>query len=85
MGTVPISEKHRACRDALADAMQPFDGDIKPPEMLAIVSQMVGQLIAVQDPDVITPEIAMDLILHNITIGNEAAGEYLDEVQRGAT
>lgn len=58
-----------------------FMADLKaqmPPNMpaqriLAITSQFVGQLIALQDQRKITPDMAMQIVSENIEIGNRAA------------
>lgn len=42
-------------------------------DILAIVSQFVGQLIALQDQRQMTPDQAMQLVGQNIEIGNQAA------------
>ena len=60
---------------------QKFMEDLKaqmPPDMpaqqiLAVVSQFVGQLIAMQDQRVMTADMAMQLVQNNIEIGNQAA------------
>lgn len=44
-------------------------------EMLAIASQFVGNLIALQDQRRVTPAMAMELVSKNIEIGNQAAIE----------
>ena len=57
-----------------------FMADLKaqmPPNMpaqriLAITSQFLGQLIALQDQRRITPDMAMQIVSENIEIGNRA-------------
>lgn len=41
--------------------------------ILAITSQFVGQLIALQDQRKVTPDMAMQIVSENIEIGNRAA------------
>ncbi len=43
--------------------------------MLAVASQFVGNLIALQDQTKVSPAMAMDLVARNIEIGNAAAIE----------
>lgn len=60
----------------LADlkAQMPSDTEMPPHEQLAIASQFVGQLIALQNPlSGVTAEIAMDIVSRNIEVGNQAA------------
>lgn len=47
--------------------------DMPAQRILAIVSQFVGQLIALQDESKITPDMAMQIVQENIVIGNQAA------------
>lgn len=42
-------------------------------QMLAVASQFVGNLIALQDQRKVTPVMAMELVANNIQIGNQAA------------
>jgi hypothetical protein len=46
-------------------------------EMLAIAANMLGKLIAMQDPRTMTREKAMTLIVQNIEAGNQQAIEGL--------
>lgn len=40
-------------------------------EMLAIASNMVGKLIAMQDQRTVTPDMAMEIVSRNIEAGNQ--------------
>lgn len=61
------TERQKACMAKLKAALDPLlDGQ----EMLALVSQLVGNLIAVQDQRKLTPDMAMTLVAKNIEIGN---------------
>lgn len=42
-------------------------------EILAIASQFVGQLVALQDAKTMTTDRAMQIVLGNIEIGNQEA------------
>lgn len=55
---------------ALKEQMPP---DMPAQRILAIVSQFVGQLIALQDQRKITPDAALQIVQENIEIGNAAA------------
>lgn len=44
-------------------------------QMLAVASQFVGNLIALQDQRKVTPAMAMECVARNIEIGNPAAIE----------
>jgi hypothetical protein len=56
--------------DALK-AQMPANMDAQ--RILAIVSQFVGQLIAMQDKRKFTPDMVMQVVSENIEIGNQAA------------
>lgn len=47
--------------------------DMPSQRILAIVSQFVGQLIALQDGSKITPDMALQIVQENIEVGNRAA------------
>lgn len=46
-------------------------------ELLALASQMVGNLIALQDQTKVTPDMAMLVVRENIEIGNATAIQTL--------
>jgi len=49
-------------------------------ELLAVLSHLVGQLVALQDQRVVTPEAAMELVSSNIEQGNaEVIARLLNE------
>lgn len=47
--------------------------DLDAMELLAVASQFVGNMIALQDQRRVTPAMAMELVANNIQIGNQAA------------
>lgn len=57
---------------------------LDPMEMLAIASQLVGNLIALQDQHKVTPEMAMEVVARNIEEGNAVAIETHLGNPRGA-
>lgn len=59
-----------ACMAKMKAAIDP---QLEPMEMLALVSQLVGNLIALQDQRRITPEMAMIVVSQNIEVGNQEA------------
>lgn len=58
--------------------------DLKPDEMLAIASQFVGNLIALQDQNKYTGVMAMQLVARNIEVGNAAVVETLLDTKGSA-
>lgn len=69
----PPEAKHRAFRDALIAVMAQHGRDMQADELLAIASHFVGQLIALQDQRVMTPDMAMQIVSLNIQRGNADA------------
>lgn len=57
----------------LADLKAQMPANMPAARILAITSQFVGQLIALQDQRKITPDMAMQIVSENIEIGNRAA------------
>lgn len=70
MKTYEPKPEHKKFMDDLKAQMP---ADMPAQEILAITSQFVGQLIALQDQRVMSPEQAMQLVGQNIEIGNRAA------------
>jgi hypothetical protein len=63
--------KHHAFRSKLIDLLEEHQNELTAQEMLAIASQFVGQLIALQDQRSMTPQQVLDLVQGNIEIGNQ--------------
>lgn len=61
------------CRQAMLEAMRPFQATVPPQEMLAMLSHTVGQVLAMQDQRYMTREMGLELIGRNIELGNQAA------------
>lgn len=54
------------------------------PEILAIASQIVGMLIALQDQRTMTGEKAMAIVTENLRVGNERVLEELTTKSEGS-
>ena len=50
-------------------------------ELLAVASNMVGKLIALQDQRTMTPDAAMRIVMRNIEIGNQQAYAELQDTK----
>jgi hypothetical protein len=66
------TKRHEDFRLAVVDAMRPFD-DIPPIEQLAVLSGLLGQLIALQDSTKYTAARVADMVAANIEEGNANA------------
>jgi hypothetical protein len=47
-----------------------YSGDLPADQMLAMASHMVGQILAMQDQRVMTPDMALEIVSLNIEAGN---------------
>lgn len=63
--------KYQEVHSAISAVLNIYAGDLTPLELLALASQMVGQLIAIQDQRETTASEAMEIVIHNIRVGNE--------------
>lgn len=73
MKRVALNIVHVAVMDGFKGVLQTYADDLSPIEMLALASQLVGNIIALQDQTKITPEMAMVLVGKNIEQGNATA------------
>ncbi len=60
-------------RQELVTVLRRHQDTLCPAELLAVSSQLVGNLIALQDETRISPDLAMEIVLQNIEEGNRAA------------
>ncbi|MGE0408736.1 MAG: hypothetical protein AB7P23_05670 [Amphiplicatus sp.] len=68
--SVSPNEKHRAFRDDLIGVVRKHGDEMKAEELLAIAAHFVGQLVALQDQRTMTSARAMQIVAHNIEVGN---------------
>lgn len=71
--SVTMGEDHKRFEAGVKAAMKEHVGGLNGEEMLAIMSQVLGQLIAMQDQRTMTPGRAMAIVSVNIEEGNRAA------------
>ena len=76
--TVQPTSEHVAFMDDLKAALGRHTS-LTGMEMLAIASQFVGNLIALQDQRAVTADTVMDMVAKNIEIGNHAVIANLDQ------
>lgn len=72
MQSYDVKPEHQALWEDLTEVIQKHS-KVGGQEILAILSQMVGQVIAMQDSNVITVKIAMEIVHRNMMVGNESA------------
>lgn len=74
---VPATEEHEALYQDLIDVLRKHAAKVPPLQVLAVLANMVGKVAALQDQGKVTPAIAMAVITHNITKGNQDVMEDL--------
>lgn len=67
---IPATPRMLACMAQMKAAIDP---QLEPVEMLALVSQLVGNLIALQDWRSMTSDRAILIVTRNIEAGNQEA------------
>lgn len=65
------SPAHEVVYQDLCALVSKHAADVSAEEMLAIASNMVGKLIALQDQRVMTRERALETVMRNIEAGNQ--------------
>ena len=76
------SSKHEELFKELCDILKLYEDKVNTLEMLAVVSNLVGKLAAMQDKRKVTPELVNDIIAKNIERGNKDAIEGMQNVKR---
>lgn len=65
------TETHEKCKLAMLEAMRPYVDELSQMEVLAIMAQVVGQLIALQDQTKYSSDAIMKMVAANIEHGNQ--------------
>lgn len=65
------SPKHEIAYQDICALLNKHAGSLDALEMLAIASNMLGKLVAMQDQRKITPAMAMEIVAQNIESGNK--------------
>ena len=69
---VPLAKKaHEVAYDDLVALLGKHAADVNAFEMLAIASNMVGKLVALQDQRTVTVDQALEIVSLNLEIGNQ--------------
>jgi len=70
---VAASDAHRAFMDDMKGVLKTHGEKLSAQELLAVTSQLVGQILALQDQRTMTPKMGLEIIGCNIEIGNAVA------------
>ncbi len=81
----PPTEAHKQIHLEVSNLMKVKVAEHNPSatEVLAIMSHMVGQLIALQDQRQWTPQRALEFVAQNIELGNQSVIDQLKNAQTG--
>lgn len=74
---VEIKLEHTLAYEDIAALLKRHAGKLTALEVLAVASNMVGKLVALQDQRVVTAEVAMEVVAKNLEIGNQEVLELL--------
>lgn len=77
MKKVIANEQHKKFRKYLEGAIAMGAKDLPAEEILAITSNFLGQLIALQDKIRFTSEMVMEIVFENIQVGNQESVNQL--------
>lgn len=81
MKPVMSKPEHEVAYQDLCALMRKHADKLSSIELLAVAANMVGKLVAFQNQNVITPEMAMEIVAKNIECGNKQAYDELTNVQ----
>lgn len=79
MAKLPTNVDHEALYQELAALIQKHSGKLSEREILAVASNMVGKIIAMQDQHTMTVDEAMSIVANNIELGSQQA---IDELMK---
>jgi hypothetical protein len=78
------SQEHEVAYQDLCALVNTHASKLTPLELLAIASNMVGKLIALQDQRAISPSKAMEVVIQNIEHGNKQVLDHLAQSKGSA-
>lgn len=81
MAQHPTTEVHEALKKSIMECFEPYKDKISAIEILAVLSNTVGQCLAMQDQTKLTPEMALQIVSANIEQGNQYAVAQLMATQ----
>lgn len=70
---VEPTQLHQGAKDAMMAAIRPYADELGAQGMLAVVAQVTGMLIALQDCRTVTSDAVMTMVRANIESGNQLA------------
>lgn len=71
------NQNHEDFRNESIDLLKKHASNLPAQELLALASQIVGQILAMQDQTIMTTDIAMQIVSRNIEVGN---AEFINRI-----
>lgn len=84
LNSTPPSPQVIEARLAMLEALRPFADRLEVIEIVAVLSQTVGQFVAMLDQRQFTPAQAMQVVEENLAAGNAAQIEQVIGTPRGS-
>lgn len=81
--TVPTDERHKRIFDGVLELFKREGDALSPPEQLAVMAQIVGMFVALQDQRKMTPDMAMQIVGSNLELGNQRVIQELQSSANG--
>jgi hypothetical protein len=69
----PLEPAHTIAFHAIVELLRRHSESVSAPDMLALGANLVGKMMAAQDPAIMTPQQALDIVSVNIEQGNHEA------------
>lgn len=76
--------EHEVAYQELVALVNKHAGHLDAMEMLAVASNMLGKLVAMQDQRKVSPSMAMEVVAHNIEHGNKQVLDQLANQTKGS-
>ncbi|PWE29985.1 hypothetical protein DDZ14_16220 [Maritimibacter sp. 55A14] len=74
----PATTRHTDLAEAIMDTITEHSGGLSPVEILAIVAQVTGRMVAFQDARALTSEEVMEVVNVNFQAGNVEAVKQIE-------
>lgn len=79
MKKIPVNQRHMDAYQAILAEVRRHEAELSPAEMLCVLGNMTGKLIAISDDE----EYAIELVTSNITNGRREAKAVIDSILQG--
>lgn len=81
MNTRMAKPEHEVAYQEILQLVNKHAGKLSALDMLAVASNMLGKLVAMQDQRTVAPSMAMEVVARNIEAGNRQVLDQLSQTQ----